>query len=97
MLDWWTIFELIGAILALISIGFSMYIMAKVKRGAPVWIYLGITSFCMFFAMLLGLVDEIFPVDKTIQRVEQYIFLLAGAVAFALSGIKLHELMTYKE
>jgi hypothetical protein len=96
-MDWSTVFELVGAVLALISVGFSLYIMAKVRRGAPVWIYLGITSFCMFFAMLLGLVDMVFPVDPTIQRTEQYMLLLAGAVAFALSGIKLHELMEYKE
>ncbi|MBS7650928.1 MAG: hypothetical protein QXN62_07720 [Candidatus Bathyarchaeia archaeon] len=97
MIDWSTVFELAGAALALIAIGYSLYIMAKVRRGAPVWIYLGITSFCMFFAMLLGLVDMIFPVDPTVQRIEQYMLILAGAVAFALSGIKLHEIMTYKE
>jgi len=51
----------------------------------------------MFFAMLLGVVGAVFPVDQAVQRLEQYIFLLAGAVAFALSGTKLYEIFAYKE
>ena len=96
-MDWVTVFEAIGAVFALVAIGFSISIMTRVKRGASVWIYLGITSFCMFFAMLLAVVGLIFPVNATVQRLEQYIFLLAGALAFAFGGIKLHEMMVYKE
>jgi hypothetical protein len=51
----------------------------------------------MFFSMLLGVFGLVFPVDQTIQRIQQYMFLLAGAVAFALAGIKLHEIFEYKE
>lgn len=96
-MEWFEILEAIGAILALLSIVFSSYIMARIKRGASVWIYLSITSFCMFFAALLGIFGAVFPVDQAIQRLQQYMFLLAGAIAFALSGIKLHEMFAYKE
>jgi hypothetical protein len=47
--------------------------------------------------MLLGVVDLLIPVDPVIQRLEQYIFLLAAAMAYALSGIKLFEIFVYKE
>jgi hypothetical protein len=90
-------FEIIGVIFALAAIGFSVYIMGRYKRGAAVWIYIGITSFCMLFSMLLGVVDLLIPVDPVIQRLEQYIFLLAAAMAYALSGIKLYEIFVYKE
>jgi hypothetical protein len=96
-MDLTVVFEILGLIFAFASIGFSIYIMGRYKRGAAVWIYLGITSFCMLFAMLLGVVDLLIPVDPVMQRLEQYIFLLAAAIAYALSGIKLYEIFVYKE
>jgi hypothetical protein len=96
-MDWVVISEVFGAVFALASITLSLWIMARVKRGASAWIYLGITSFCLFFAMILGIAGTLFPVNQEIQRLEQYIFLLAGALSFAISGIKLQETFTYKE
>jgi len=96
-MSWVIVCEAIGAVFSFAAIVFSVYIITKTKRGASVWAYLGITSFCMFFAMLLGVFSLIFPVDQTIQRMQQYIFLLAGAVAFTLAGIRLHEIFEYKE
>jgi hypothetical protein len=51
----------------------------------------------MFFAMLLGITGLMFPVNQEIQRLEQYIFLMAGALSFAISGIELHRMFEYKE
>lgn len=90
-------FEILGVIFALIAIGFSIYIMGRYKRGATVWIYLGITSFFMLFAMLLGVVDLLIPVDPVMQRLQQYIFLLAAGLTYALSGVKLYEIFVDKE
>jgi hypothetical protein len=95
-MDWVLVCETVGATFAFAAIVFSVYVMARVRRGASVWIYLGITSFCMFFAMLLGVVGLAFPVNLATQRLEQYIFLLAGALSFALAGVKLHEMFVYK-
>lgn len=97
LMDWVVLCESIGAIFAFVSIIYSVFIMTKIKRGASTWIFLGITSFSMFFSMLLGVVGVAFPVDPSVQRLEQYMFLLAGALAFALGGIKLHEMFVYKE
>lgn len=91
-MNWFIVFESIGLVFALAAVIFSIYIMASIKRGASIWIYLGITSFSMFFAMLLGVLGFLFPVRHEIQRLEQYIFLLAGAFSFALAGIRLHEM-----
>ena len=88
--------EATGLFFAFASIVYSIHIMAKIMRGAPVWIFLGITSFCMFFAMLLGVLGSAFPVNYSIQRLQQYIFLLVGALTFAFGGIKLHEMYVYK-
>ncbi len=96
-MDWFSLLEAIGAVLALLSIVFSSYIMVRIRRGASVWIYLSITSFCMFFGMLLGAVGAVLAVDQAVQRLQQYIFLLAGALAFALSGIELQKTFTSKE
>ncbi|MEM2942386.1 MAG: hypothetical protein QXT81_03075 [Candidatus Bathyarchaeia archaeon] len=96
-MDWFNLLEAIGAILALISIIFSSHIMVRMRRGTPVWIYLNITSFCMFFGMMLGAVGAVLPVDQAVQRLQQYIFLLAGALAFTLSGMELHRTFTCKE
>ena len=96
-MSWVIVCEAIGAVFSFAAIVFSVYIITRTKRGASVWTYLGITSFCMFFSMLLGVFGLVFPVDQTIQRMQQYIFLLAGAVAFALAGIRLHEIFEYKE
>jgi hypothetical protein len=96
-MSWLNLLEATGAILALLSIVFSSYIMVRIRRGASVWIYLSITSFCIFFGMLLGALGAILPVDHAVQRLQQYIFLLAGAMAFALSGIELHKTFTCKE
>ncbi|MBS7622786.1 hypothetical protein KEJ39_03820 [Candidatus Bathyarchaeota archaeon] len=90
-MDWFNLLEATGAIFALLSIALSSYIMVRVRRGASVWIYLSITSFCMFFGMLLGVLGAFLLVDQAVQRLQQYIFLLAGALAFALSGIELHK------
>lgn len=94
-LDYIFVFEAIGAVLALAAVSYSLLIMSGVKYGVPVWIYLAITSFCMFFTMLLGMVGLIFPVKPDVQRFQQYIFLLVGAFSFAISGIKLHEILAY--
>jgi len=95
-MDWAVLFEAVGAILALASVAYSLRIMAKIMRGSSVWIFLGITSFCMFFAMLLGVIQLIIPVNPSVQRLEQYIFLLGGALAFAIGGVKLHEMYVFK-
>jgi len=96
-MNWIFISEAFGAVFALAATVLSLYIMASVKRGASVWVYIGITSLCMFFAMLLGITGLMFPVDQEIQRLEQYIFLMAGALSFAISGIELHKMFEYKE
>lgn len=96
VVDWLHICEILGIIFALVAIVYSVYIMATVRRGASVWIYLGITSFCMFFAMLLGVIDLAFTVNRTLQRLEQFVFFLVSAIAFAMSGIKLYDMFVYK-
>lgn len=95
-MDWLHICEIFGLIFALVAIAYSVYIMATVRRGASVWIYLGITSFCMFFAMLLGIMDLAFTVNPTLQRLEQFVFFLMSAIAFAMSGVKLYDMFVYK-
>jgi hypothetical protein len=94
-MDYIFVFEAVGAVLALAAILYSISIMSGLKYGVPVWVYLAITSFCMFFTMLLGMVGLILPIKTDIQRFQQYIFLLVGAFSFALSGIKLHEILAY--
>jgi len=94
--DWLHICEIVGLIFALVAIAYSVYIMATIRRGASVWIYLGITSFCMFFAMLLGVIDLALTVNQTLQRLEQFIFFLVSAIAFAISGAKLYDMFVYK-
>jgi len=94
--DWLAICEVLGFIFGLVAIAYSVYIMATIRRGASVWIYLGITSFCMFFAMLLGIIDLVFTVNPTLQRLEQYVFFFVGATAFAMSGAKLYDMFVYK-
>jgi len=96
MLDWFTLSQALGAVFALVSIAYSVRIMTLLKRGATVWIYFGVTSSCMFIAMLLGTVSIVHTVDSSIQRLEQYMFLLVGAIAFAISGVKLYDLLAYK-
>jgi hypothetical protein len=94
--DWLTICEIFGAVFAFVAIVYSVYVMTTIRRGASVWIYLGITSLCMFFSMLLGLIDLAFTVNPTLQRLGQYIFFLVGAVAFAMSGANLYDMFVYK-
>ncbi|MEM2943002.1 MAG: hypothetical protein QXT81_06230 [Candidatus Bathyarchaeia archaeon] len=96
-MNWVVMCESLGAVFAFASILYSVFIMTKIRRGASTWIFLGITSFSMFFSMLLGVVGAVFPVDPSIQRLEQYIFMLAGAFAFALGGVTLHGMFVYKE
>jgi len=91
MMDWIFISEVLGAFFALTSIIISFWIVATAKHRTSAWIYLSITSFCMFFAMLLGIIGNLFPVNQEIQRLEQYLFLLVGALSFAISGVKLQE------
>jgi len=95
-MDWVVLCEAIGAIFALASIAYSLHIMAKIMRGSSVWIFFGITSFCMFFAMLLGVIQLAIPTNPSVQRLEQYIFLLGAALAFAIGGVKLHEMYVFK-
>jgi hypothetical protein len=93
--DWLSLVSLVGAFFAAIATAYSARIIISLRRGTVAWIWLVITSVCMLFSMLLGTAELFAHVDVTIQRVEQYIFLLAAGIAFVMSGLTLYDLFVY--
>lgn len=94
-MDWLAVCSAFGALFAGVSLGYAVWILRTLMKGGPAWIWLGVTSASLLFAMVLGMVGAFSRVNTDVQRVEQYALLLFAAASFAVSGVKLYDIFVY--